>query len=609
MNNISKYLQEIDKYIQNQNYDDAFNLCSNILNNIDPNNIEAIFKAGYCSYKLDRYDIAMMYFLKAISLEKSSVNKAMYKYYMGRCYDIFDSLEESLECFESAYKLDSTNKYYSLWLGITYAKIGTNEKYYSIALRYLSKAVGIEDHLVYRYVGYCYIQLKNYNDAVEYLKKSVQFKDDDYLSRYYLGNTYFLLQIYDKALEHLSESVKLKDNEFDTWFTLGLLYKVIDEESLSEECFEKAREIAIRYDNDIDYELECFIKLSEAQEHEYLNYLYLGICYAKTESYKNAIHYLLSSIEINEKNNNENNYLAYYWIGYINYIDSEYEEAIKYLEKSIKLNNDEDNYLISLWLGDSYLKIGNHKKALFYLKNSMDLKDNESETYKLMAKLYLEIGQKDKHHEYMNQYKILLKQEKQKEKNHNLHLKKMKEDYNNYFKTFSYKNTASASTEVIKPQKVENKQHIKIIYNTMLGFCDNNTKINRNDCDSKKKDINNFFNILFQDIENSDLYHLYSSNTEKKPYLYFDSFNIDNFLYYKEIVKKAIEKNLENSKEIYYCDVIDNNDKENIKRIVDNIENAFEYTSVCILNLMKSYYKNYDIELYFILMKLMENYL
>ena len=50
-------------------------------------------------------------------------------------------------------------------------------------------------------------------------------------------------------------------------------------------------------------------------------------------------------------------------------------------------------------------------------------------------------------------------------------------------------------------------------------------------------------------------------------------------------------------------------DKENIKRIVDNIENAFEYTSVCILNLMKSYYKNYDIELYFILMKLMENYL
>ena len=38
-------------------------------------------------------------------------------------------------------------------------------------------------------------------------------------------------------------------------------YKVIDEEVLSEECFEKARNIALEYNNNLDYELDCFIKL------------------------------------------------------------------------------------------------------------------------------------------------------------------------------------------------------------------------------------------------------------------------------------------------------------------------------------------------------------
>ena len=61
-----------------------------------------------------------------------------------------------------------------------------------------------------------------------------------------------------------------------------------DENDLSNECFEKARNIALD-NNDIDEELDCFIKLTDSQNDEYLNYLYLGICYAKLESYKNAV--------------------------------------------------------------------------------------------------------------------------------------------------------------------------------------------------------------------------------------------------------------------------------------------------------------------------------
>ena len=604
MKNIDKYLQDIDNYIQSSNYEDAFSLCNNILDNIDINNTEAIFKAGYCAYKLERYDIAMINFLKALSLDKSNINKAMYKYYMGRCYDIFNSLEDSLECFKSAYKLDKSNHYYALWLGITYAKIGANDYNYNLALLYLYKAFGIEDNLLYKYAGYCHMQLKSYSKAIEFLEKSILLKKDDYLTRYYLGYTYFSVQIYDKALEHLSESLKLKDDEFNSWLSIGILYKIIDEESLSEECLEKARNIALNYSDNIDYQLDCFIKLSEAEENEYLNYLYLGICYAKLESYKNAVHYLLESIEINEKYSSENNYLAYYWIGYINYIDSEYEEAVKYLEKSIKLNSDEEDYLILFWLGDSYFRLSNYKKALVNLQKSLNLKEDEIETYKLMAKTYLELGDKDKYNEYITQYKILSRKEKhQNNKKNNEQLKKMQEDYNNYFKSFYYSSKSRTNDIALKQKIFNNTAEMKAVQNDEdITFYDNY-------CNTVKTDINNFLTYLFENIEKSDLYHLYSSSTEKRHYVDFDNFNIDNFLYYKDIVKKAVRIDFNKHKEIQYLKIIDNNDIDTIAMAIDNIERLFNYTSISILQFMGYYHQKYDVELYFILMNLILKYL
>ena len=583
MENINKYLHEVDECIKNKNYNDAFSLCNDILS-INPNNIEAMFKAGYCCYRLKKYDISMMHFVKASSLEKFSTNKAIYKYYIGRCYNSLGVYKEALEYFKDAYNLDNNNKYYTLWLGITYSKTAVNDNDYNTALMYLSMSLGSEDYLVYGYIGYCHIQLKNYDKAIMYLNKSVNLKDNDYLSRYYLGNTYFIMQIYDKALEHLSESVKLKDDDFDNWFALGLLYKVIDENTLSDECFEKARNIALN-SNDIDEELDCFIKLKDSQNDEYLNYLYLGICYTKLESYKNAVHYLLESIEINEKYNNENNYLAYYWIGYINYIDSEYEDAIKYFEKSLSLNyEEEENYLVLLWLGDCYFRLGNYKRALFNLKKSIELKDDEADTYKLISELYLKSGKREKYNEYISKYKKLIK-------NSNIHDNSSKKHHDS-------KNISTV---------FENDNEIKTIYKE-------EDSINNSEVYSKKTDIYNFINILFQDIEKNDLYNLYSSNTEKKCYIAFNDFNTDNFLSYRNIINNAVKDDFDNTDKITTIkniitnfDIISDLEIEYAKKVIDDIEELFNYISECVLNAMHYYYNKKDIELYFILMKIIEN--
>ncbi|WP_300368265.1 CDC27 family protein [Brachyspira sp.] len=604
MKNINKYLQEVDEYIKNKNYNDAFSLCNSILS-INSNNIEAIFKAGYCCYRLKKYDISMMHFIRASSLEKFNTNKAIYKYYIGRCYDSLGVYKEALEYFKNAYDLDNSNKYYTLWLGITYSKTAVNDNDYNNSLMYLSMSLGSEDYLVYGYIGYCHIQLRNYDKAIMHLEKSVLLKDNDYLTRYYLGNTYFLLQAYDKALEHLSESVKLKDDDFDNWFTLGLLYEVIGENILSDECFEKARNIALNND-DIEEELDCFIKLTDSQSDEYLNYLYLGICYAKLESYKNAIHYLLISIELNDS---ESNYLAYYWIGYINYIDSEYEDALKYFEKSISLNNYEYNHLILLWMGDCYFRLGNYKRALFNLKRSIDLKDDEAETYKIIAELYLKTEKKDKYHNYITKYKKLIKNNEDNSRrlsNANNYLYEMDNALNDDSND-SYENNIS-----------ENKMDIKNIYNNALGIYNENIVDDEGYYNSKKIEITYFINLLFQDIENSDLYNLYSFNTEKKSYIDFNNFNIDNFLSYRKIINNSVKNNFDNTHfnkiiknivsdfDIQYG-IIDIRDKKDTLKMINNIEEIFDYTSACILNSMYSCYQKHDIELYLILMELMVN--
>ena len=516
MKEIDKYIKEIDKYIENKDYDEALKLCNSVLKDIDSNNTQITFKAGYSCYKLNKYDIAIMYFTKTFQIEKNDRNKAICKYYIGRCYDIYKSFEEALKCFFEAYNLDHSNKYYTLWIGITYAKM--SDIYYNNALMYLQMSLGSKDYLVYGYIGYCHFKLKNYDTAIMYLDKSVQLEYNNYMTRYYLGYAYFMILEHNKALYNLNEAIKLKEDEFESWFVLGELYQSIDDDELSKECFKKARILALNCEN-IEDAFKYLNKLVIVQNYEYLNYLYLGICYIKMGNYKEAMTYLFEYINnINYCVNNADNYLAFYWIGYLFYIQNEYENAIKYFEKSIKLNSNNDAYILLL-LGKSYFMLGNNKKALYNLKKSIKLKSDEPQTYELISKVYKKLNQKNK----FNLYKQLSnKQEKY---------------YVNVYN--DYKNISSNEINEILIQK-KFKNNIKNIYNEALGFSFKNIVLDDNYFNAKKLNIYYFINFLFQDITQSDLYNLYSSNTKKLNVLNFYNFNIYNFSYYNKILSKAL---------------------------------------------------------------------
>ncbi len=88
------------------------------------------------------------------------------------------------------------------------------------------------------------------------------------------------------------------------------------------------------------------------------------------------------------------------------------------------------------------------------------------------------------------------------------------------------------------------------------------------------------------------------------------------FKSYKKIINNSIKNNFindhsDNIKIIknIVTDFYNNNknEYEEAQITIDNIKELFDYTSDCILNFMYNYYNKHDIELYFILMKSIEN--
>ena len=183
--------------------------------------------------------------------------------------------KENFVYFKDALKLDATNEYFFLWVGISYIQIAKNNNDYNIALDYLFKALAFRNYLAYEYISYCYIKLENYKDALIYLEKSIEYNGNDYSTRYYLFYVYFILRNYDEALYHLKISIELKKDEFDSWFMLGILYKIRGEDKkLYRRAFSNARKIAIHC-NDDSLTVVYLEKLMKADVNNYFNYLKL----------------------------------------------------------------------------------------------------------------------------------------------------------------------------------------------------------------------------------------------------------------------------------------------------------------------------------------------
>lgn len=128
-------------------------------------------EAGLCLFELEQYNKAMVYLEKSLALGK---NDNWLYYYAALCADSLDDNEKQLKYLEEGVKLYPDDADLNYVFGVYYI----NKREFGKALECLNKATEYDDKAeLYTLTGLCNEKLGKYDEAFDYYKKALSFKD------------------------------------------------------------------------------------------------------------------------------------------------------------------------------------------------------------------------------------------------------------------------------------------------------------------------------------------------------------------------------------------------------------------------------------------------
>lgn len=195
------------------------------------NNSTAMGNLGYVYEKLENYQLAIEWYLKAIENNNDDVVLCL-----GRSYRAIGNYFEAMKWLQQAASNnipDAMN-----YIGLMYSNGEGVPQNTTTALNWYKKAARLGLPVAMSNIGYIYEQQENYNSAIEWYLKTVNADncDDDVMCR--LGRIYRKLGNYNDAMKWFNEAEKLCN--FDAMNMLGLMYS-------NGEGVEKNSELAIHW--------------------------------------------------------------------------------------------------------------------------------------------------------------------------------------------------------------------------------------------------------------------------------------------------------------------------------------------------------------------------
>lgn len=276
-----------------------------------PQNGEAWYELGWCYNELAKYHDA----IKALKNAKIWwKNQAMVLYESGYANDFGGKTKDAIEDYKKCIELSESYSGAYRQLGNIYFDI---EKDYKTALNYYNKYIdyNVEEDITSKTwykKGYSEIELNQYDDALNSLKKAVA-ADSKYSSAYdEIGYVYYKQGKADEAISAYTISRQLNPGSSASCSGLGDVYRFLKkntDEALT--WYKKGLEINPKSQN-------C-------------NYG-AGWCNNEKASYETALPYLKKAIEINNKYT-----AAYTELGYAYYALKRYDDALIELDRSVKL--------------------------------------------------------------------------------------------------------------------------------------------------------------------------------------------------------------------------------------------------------------------------------
>jgi len=251
------------------------------------------------------------------------------------------------------------------------------------AIATYNKIIKIDSELpsVYNYIGLCYFELTDYENAEKYFKLAIEKFNDDFKSQYEvyynLGFTYQSMNNFSEAEKCYKKSMNLNDDYRFTYKNYGYLLFQNKEYKKSLNMFEKYNsfiEEAEVYNNiGIIYEemgkkklaIEAYEKSILTDKTYALAYNNLGVLYLNDKKYgdagklfDNAIKYDSSFVDA------YNNYAS------VLVIDKQYNSALDLYRRALKINPNNSVVLVNTAKLYSYLNDINN--LILILKKLVD---------------------------------------------------------------------------------------------------------------------------------------------------------------------------------------------------------------------------------------------
>lgn len=210
------YAREIDRILDDEDYDTAYNLTKEALEK-DPDHRVLQMYMGICLNHRGEYEEAVKYFTE--SLEKGNGSRENYMY-RGQAYTQLGKYDEAIKDFDIVLKI--LKDFFPLYnsRGIAYVsrgdiKQGMNDFNKAIELNTDNEATPYENR------GMGYIIEGKYDKAVVDLNKSVEINPDFSRGRLSLGMAYILEGKSDKGMEELNRSITINPNDAMAYYVRG----------------------------------------------------------------------------------------------------------------------------------------------------------------------------------------------------------------------------------------------------------------------------------------------------------------------------------------------------------------------------------------------------
>ena len=191
----------------------------------------------------------------------------------------------------------------------------------------------------------CYQYNKEYEKVEELILKNFKKVNKEYTKKMLLllGNNFYLKNNYEKAIKTYSEYIEVYPEDVNCYFNLALTYLKLSNNKKALETF-----------------LEAYRK-----DNKHIPTIYnLGNFYYNDKDYKNSFYYF-SLLEELDKDNPD----VYYRLADLEYLMEEYEHSKIHLLKAIELDTENIDYYILL--AKVYAKgYKNRKKTLEYLEKA-----------------------------------------------------------------------------------------------------------------------------------------------------------------------------------------------------------------------------------------------